>query len=265
MLTLDNIVEKYGIKKLNSLTKYPSILVYHEMGDKGILKNCLTEKKSFSDYEKCFITEKIDGTNSRIIFFNGDFFIGSREEFLYSKGDRFCNPSLNIVNTIKQYAEKICSNIKSDNCMYVIFGETYGGKITSSSKQYTNDGTCNFRLFDIFLIDEDLINLLLEKPIHDISLWRENNEQKFYNVNKIKEFADMYNIETVPYIEEKSGNDIPINLKDTYEWLLQFKLTHAGINNNGNSEGVVIRDFNRRFIRKLRFEDYEKTKKYNIF
>lgn len=262
MYRLDSIIEKYGIEKLNSFTKYPSIKTYHSMNNKGILQNYLTEQKSFSNYEKCFVTEKIDGTNSRIIIFNGDFFIGSRDTFLYAKGDRIFNENLSIVSTVKPYAEKICKHMPHDNCLYAIFGETYGGKgITKASKQYTNSQLCNFRIFDVFSIDENMIESLLKNRIDYVSSWRENNNQKFYNVDELIEFSNRFDTEVVPYIEEINGINIPLDLKDTYKWLLQFKLTKAGIDNTGDSEGVVIRDFDRKSIFKLRFEDYNRAKK----
>jgi ATP-dependent RNA circularization protein (DNA/RNA ligase family) len=44
------------------MTKYPSIPTYHTLGDKGIL---LEETISFDS--EVILTEKVDGTNSRII------------------------------------------------------------------------------------------------------------------------------------------------------------------------------------------------------
>lgn len=265
MITLDNILDTYGMKKLISLTKYPSILTYHEMGNKGILQDSLTEQKSFRNCQKCYITEKIDGANSSIIVLNGDYLIGTREEIVYAKGDRICK---NIANTVRPYAEKIASNIEHDNCMYIAYGETYGGKIGKSSNQYTCDETTHFRLFDVVSVSEDSIISLLQKPISDISYWREHEGQEFYSVEKMKQFAERYCIDIVPYLEVKNGKDIPTSLKDTYEWLSSCRFTKASINSHGNSEGFVIRTFGREFIRKARIEDYERTirheKKLNL-
>ena len=33
---LDKLVEKYGLDKINSLTKYPSILTYHDIYHGGV-------------------------------------------------------------------------------------------------------------------------------------------------------------------------------------------------------------------------------------
>ena len=39
---LKQLIEKYGKNKINSLTKYPSILTLHELGGKGKLTDILT-------------------------------------------------------------------------------------------------------------------------------------------------------------------------------------------------------------------------------
>lgn len=261
MADLNEIMNKYGIDKLNTLTKYPSILTYHNLGEKGSLLESLVEDKDFSSYEECYITEKIDGTNARIIYDGNDYIIGSREELLYAKGDRFGNPQLNIVNTIKDVADRIVSSsfggFKIHDGIIVLYGEVYGGNVTQASKQYTVDKTFGFRIFDVANIDLNI----LEEPIDKISSWREHGGQGFIDVNTLKEFRKYYELETVPYISVISGNDIPKDRISTYKFLQSFSNTKAGINYNGKAEGIVIRSFDRGFIRKIRFEDYEKTAK----
>lgn len=71
------------------MTKYPSILTYHKLGEKGKL---LDEVQVPFD-QPAILAEKIDGVNSRIIIFpDGLYIIGSREELLYAKGDLIGNP-----------------------------------------------------------------------------------------------------------------------------------------------------------------------------
>ena len=78
------------LNKLNSMTKYPSIPTYHTLGDKGTL---LEQTVSFEG--KVVLTEKVDGTNSRIILLpDVNFVLGSREELLFAKGDLIGNPAL---------------------------------------------------------------------------------------------------------------------------------------------------------------------------
>lgn len=54
---------------LNSMTKYPSIPTYHKLNEKGIL----TAERNVIFDEPVFATEKIDGTNARILLIPKDF------------------------------------------------------------------------------------------------------------------------------------------------------------------------------------------------
>ena len=40
-----------GLRKLNSITKYPSILTYHNLGPRGSLVDSLVEDKDFRNTE----------------------------------------------------------------------------------------------------------------------------------------------------------------------------------------------------------------------
>ena len=253
MTTINNIITKYGSDKLNTLTKYPSIMTYHSLGEKGSLTKSLVDGVGFNLDDDCYITEKIDGTNARIIFDGEDYIIGSREELLFAKGDRFGNPQLNIVNTIKTIADKLSKTVNGELC--ILFGEVYGGNVTQASKHYTTDKTFGFRLFDIASVDTSILN----EPLTQISSWRGCGGQNFLNVEMMKIIADEYNIQTVPYLAVVKGCNIPSDRVLMLKYLQEFSKTQAGINNNGRSEGIVIRTFDRSLIRKIRFEDYERT------
>ena len=54
-------IRRVDLGKLNSMTKYPSILTYHNLGDKGILQE--TVQIPFEG--RVIGTEKVDGTNTR--------------------------------------------------------------------------------------------------------------------------------------------------------------------------------------------------------
>ena len=60
-------VRRIDLGKLNSMTKYPSILTYHALGDKGALQD--TVQVSFAG--RVVGTEKVDGTNARLVFCPG--------------------------------------------------------------------------------------------------------------------------------------------------------------------------------------------------
>jgi hypothetical protein len=57
-------IGQVDLDKLNSMTKYPSILTYHALGDKGVLQE--TVQIPFEG--RIIGTEKVDGTNARLIF-----------------------------------------------------------------------------------------------------------------------------------------------------------------------------------------------------
>lgn len=123
------------LKKINSLTKYPSILTYHQLGERGRLNDVLTESRGFAELDDVFVYEKVDGENSRIILLKNDnnevdYLIGSREELLYAKGDRIGNPYGNIAEFLKPLAEKVIADIllEGDWALTVIYQESYGGK-----------------------------------------------------------------------------------------------------------------------------------------
>ncbi len=77
----------------------------------------------------------------------------------------------------------------------------------------------------------------------------------------LRKIANMSGVSTVPYISVVRGDTIPADRKSTYEFLTQYSVTKAGINTSGNAEGIVIRTPDRGLIRKVRFEDYERTAK----
>lgn len=258
-------LNKFDLDKLNSMTKYPGILTYHEIGDKGILQDKLSVT-SFRDYECVIVTEKVDGTNARIILFNKDYMIGTREDIIFAKGDRIINPTLGIVNTLKSFADRLSSDLPEDDCIYVVFSEVYGGNVTAASKQYTSTKQWCFRLFDICRIESKEISNLTAMEKDRISQWRENGGQCYFTEEMINDFVDKYSIQRVPYLETLNGNDLPVNLAGTFVYLKQFEKSMAGIDfTDGRAEGIVVRTPDRKLIRKIRFEDYERTQRKGGF
>ena len=250
----------YGLdlKKLNTITKYPSILTYHKMGDRGILEGEL--QVDFGE-DKLFATEKIDGVSSRIIFDNkGDYIIGSREELLYAKGDYIINPSLSIVETL--YNEKFLNNIfAADGFLTVFYFEVFGGKVTKASKQYTSTKKVGYRLFDIASICvKDLEGMELSK----ISGWREssNSYHSWTDAPLIKWHAvNIFGVDSSPTIDIEV---LPKTVKDTLEFLEYFVPKSEVVLDKdalGNPEGIVVRNNNRSKIAKIRFEDYRRSLK----
>lgn len=256
------MTKQYDFKKINSITKYPSILTYHKLGQKGRLENELIETSVFNGNDTVNVYEKIDGENSRIIFLcNGDdidYLIGSREDLLFAKGDRIGNPSGNIANYFTPIADKLAEELKGHHGLITTYLESYGGK-TPKSKQYTNDRTQNGRLFDVFSLDSFELEELLSKELREIASWRDNGGQSYFTCENRNEFADNHNLQTSPLLMTLKGSEMPTQIEETNEWLQQFKVTKVGINSIGESEGVVVRTPDRKKITKIRVEDYVRT------
>ena len=249
--------------KLNSMTKYPSILTLHKLGDRGTLLDELTDS-SISNNDTFYATEKIDGTNVRIILHGDEFIIGSRENLLYYSKDMLYDPAQGIVDAIKSKV-----HLPYTNGLIVIYGELYGGNITSHSNWYGKNAL-GFRVFDICDYDYhnvDWITMLLTMSHSQISRWREHEEdgilkysQPFmtlddnYKSRFIYEFAptiNPINIDPNTITHLNAMTQMKMNLPET-----KCKLSEAG---SGNCEGIVIRTADRSKIYKLRFEDYQKT------
>src|SRR5262249_32405442 len=132
------MLRELDLNKLNSMTKYPSIPTYHGMGAKGALTD---EFIAMSD-GAVIATEKVDGTNSRIICLpDMSFVIGSREELLHARGDVIWNPALGIVDALRLDAERLMANGQNTfgDAIWVFYLEVFGGKVTANSKQYTGE------------------------------------------------------------------------------------------------------------------------------
>lgn len=248
-------VRGVDLAKLNSLTKYPSIPTYHTLDPKN--GGLIEETISFSG--NVIGTEKIDGTNARIIFLpDGNYIIGSREELLYAKGDLIGNPALGIVDSLKSVAENI--ELNRENSITVFFGEVYGGKVSAASKNYTSDFHVSFRLFDIAKL-EDYENIL-EKTAHEIAIWRDNGGQNFLPEKNLQAYSSEYNLSLTPRLFQMDAEQLPKTIEESQIFLKNHlsesksKLDDSAI---GKPEGIVLRSIDRSAIAKARFDDYERT------
>jgi hypothetical protein len=236
------------LTKINSATKYPSILTYHKIGERGRL---LDEIQVDFEGQKVILTEKVDGVNGRIILFpDGFYIIGSREELLYAKGDLIGNPQLGIVDVLKPIAEKL----RPRSYVTVFYWEVYGGKTTKSSKQYTGNGQLSCRLFDIAFIPEQ--EKIMQMSIERIASWRDNGGQNFYKETTLE-------LTKFPLTPRICEDIVPNgNVQEVYDWLkTKIQTTNCSLDDEalGRPEGLVVRMFDRSKIAKIRFEDYERT------
>lgn len=247
------------LDKLNSATKYPSILTYHALGERGMLKEELTTFDGIGHDETIYLTEKVDGTNGRIVFLpGGDYFIGSREHLLYAKGDRVQNPAQNIVETLQPIAEQLCTDFFVG--VHTLYFEVYGGNIGGQARQYSGTGRISCRLFDVSYASLSV----LEEPREWISSWRDNGGQDWFSVDQLQNTFEEKNLPLVPYLETWTGLSMPVLVDETYETLLEeINETFVGLDDKagGKPEGLVVRTWDRSRIAKIRFEDYARTLK----
>lgn len=258
--------QKYIAKKLNTITKYPSIETYHTIKTRGTLGDELTNGESFKNQD-VYITEKIDGTNSRILMYTDhntdDYIIGDRNTFLTAKNDRVYNNLLSIVDTTLPIAKHIAAhkNHLDPETLYVFYGETYGHGIGANYKQYAINNEHYWRCFDILKIPKSTLDFLLMLPIETLASSRESDSNRFLPVPKFKKMVNELKLEPVYFLTEMNGSDIPISIVDTYKFLSKFSNSNVTLDSEaeGQSEGIVVRTEDRSIIKKLRFEEYKKT------
>lgn len=248
-MTIQQIMDEYGLNKLNIATKYPSILTYHAMGDKGLLQRDLNGGMDF-DGASVIVTEKIDGTNTRIIFDqSGDFILGGKEELLYAKGDRVWSEKQPILRELLNEHLAVTVSRLPGKGITVLFGEVYGEKINSG---YTTSH--GFLLFDALYLDLEALAL----PVPELSLWRENGGQSFLAFDELDAFAAIAPKVPTLHATSKSVDPPPAALEGAYEYMRGWAPA-SRIPETAVPEGIIVRTPDRSMIRKLRYQDYERT------
>lgn len=250
------------LRKLNSATQYPSIVTYHKFGERGRLTDEIQVR--FEPDEAVFGTEKIDGTNARIILppegrtlpGETDYLIGSRTELLTAQGDIVYNEALGIVDAVRGAADTLRKYGPYPKWT-VVFGEVYGGQVGSKARDYSSTNATEFRVFDVMTFDADV----LDWPIERIAQWRDNNQQTWHAHHAVHEFANWVGLQPVPGLGV--FRDLPSTVEETYEWLVKATPDHSLAVLDGDAmggiEGLVVRDKDRSRIAKIRFQDYERT------
>jgi hypothetical protein len=243
------------LERLNSLTKYPSIPTYHALDPKN--GSLLETPIEFTG--PLLATEKIDGTNARIVALaDGSYLLGSREEFLYARGDLIGNPAMGIVAALRDIAERLAA-LRLPG-VTVWFGEFYGGKVTGASKQYTAQQQTGYRLFDVVRLEE--CEPLLARSQAELSAWRESGGQPFVAEGQLTQLAAQGGLDLTPRVAEFTAEDLPHDVAGVHAFLQRtLDRTRAALDADagGRPEGLVVRALDRSRIAKLRFEDYERT------
>lgn len=247
-----------SLRAINSMTKYPSIPTYHQLDPKnGTLTG---EHVQFTD--KVIGTEKVDGTNSRIVLLpDGTWLLGSREELLHAKGDLLHNPALGIVDALGDLADGMSEPV-NDRIM-VVYLELYGHKIGGAAKNYTiTPGQVGWRVFDVALLDNyaEIINW----PTERISHWRDNSGQPFMTEYDLTAYAATNGLELTPRLFCLDASEVPTDMAKMKAFLDDcLPRTFVALDGAtaGKAEGIVLRTDNRSAIAKARFQDYERTLK----
>jgi len=241
-----------NLSDLNSATKYPSIPTYHVQ-----VKGRLTDDVAVPFDGPVHVTEKVDGTNGRIVLLpGGDYFLGSREELIYARGDRIETPELGIVAALKPIAKRLGAEVPPAQGAVVYFGEVYGGDLPAA-RQYTSTKQLGFRLFDVIVYDErQLADVLVMEPSRRAS-WREQGNQPFLPVGALAALATMVRLPLVPEVGICSGG-LPTTLAGVWEMVQRMagRTACALDGEGGRVEGLVLRSLDGRRIAKVRVEDY---------
>lgn len=250
------------LSKLNSATKYPSIETYHVLGEKGRLTEDLGPFAGIEDEVPVVLTEKVDGTNFRIVVLpDGDYFIGIREELIYAKGDRIVPTALNSATRIaRPIADYIIGMQGEVSEIRVFFMEIYGSKIGGAAKNYTKGAEMGARLFDVAFIDP----AILDKEREEIASWRDHGGQRWATESTLQRGAEFFSIPLTPRLGTVMSDSLPTTLEGTQDWLrVALPGTQVALSDNAlrNAEGIVLRTKDRSRIAKARFEDYARTLK----
>lgn len=250
------MIETKLLRALNSATQYPSIPTYHELLLNG--KGRLNGNVYAHFNGPVLMTEKIDGTNGRIVKSpDGDWLIGPRHKgFLTAKGDRVYNIAENIVDVLAPIADSLAT--PTDGYL-VYYLEVFGGNIGAQAKQYTADkNSFSCRMFDIAHVPDDVVRW----PLENIALWRDGGGQEWLDEDLLMLHSKTSGIPLTPRLGLTQGNQLPTTLLDTQAWLEQFSATttvRVDETGQGASEGIVLRTLDRKTIAKARHADYKRT------
>lgn len=242
----------FDLRKLNSATKYPSIPTHHELGPGGILQE---SGNPFKDHDgPVFITEKVDGVNGRLICYNDDWYIGSREELLTAYGDRVPNQVHRIVETLEPLAQPL----DTDYEIVVFYFEVYGDRKMPGWNTYGDGKVTCARLFDVAHIPTSVLDWDVER----IASWRDQGGQQFDPI-PLPWWGGHTEVPPLGTIDH--GSKVPETIEGMRHLLdVIAPYTQASINpgsKNERPEGIVLRTADRSIITKARYSSYDRTLK----
>ncbi|MET9089418.1 RNA ligase family protein [Streptomyces sp. NPDC004237] len=248
-------MRKINLESLNSATKYPSIVTFHERDPK---RGMLTEKPIDTFAGNVLLTEKVDGTGTRIVAFpNGDYIIGSREHLLHARGDLVANLTDGVVETLRPVADALWTP-GSGTQVVVLYLEVYGGNIGRNASQYTGNGRTGFRMFDAAAVPG---SVLVRTPAEAAS-WREDGGQNFLTEQELQDMAVRQGIGLTPRLGMLPASEVPTGIEEMHAFLTsRIPETNVALDADAGRipEGIVLRTEDRSVIAKARLQDYANT------
>lgn len=250
-------VRTANLRAINSMTKYPSIPTYHALDPRN--GSLLDETIPFVG--PVLGTEKVDGTNGRIITLpDGTYLIGSREDLLYAQGDLIGDKSLGIVDALKPIAESLPA---IGDLIRVYYLEVYGAGIGQAWKQYASKKDLGgARLFDV--VEVANYDEVLGWERDRIASWRQHGGQPFLAEGPLMQAAVEARLDWVPRLFSLDASEVPTDIEKMRAFLgehLPTSLVSLDAGAGGRGEGIVLRSPNRSLIAKARFQDYDRTLK----
>jgi hypothetical protein len=251
------IPSREHLRLINSATKYPSIPTYHKLDPTN---GGLLEETVEFPYEADVIgTEKIDGTNSRIVILpDATWLLASREELLTHSNDLVYNPALGIVEALRPVAESMTWT--PGDRIITFYLELYGGTIGQHCRQYTaNKRNVGWRLFDVATFEYSAITGMTPEQVAG---WRDRGGPEFFREGDLRQLAQTVKIPLVPRVFDMPAAKLPTSVESMDEFLKRYLPKSRSILDDtagGNGEGVVLRTPSRSVIAKARFEDYRRT------
>jgi hypothetical protein len=250
-------IRSINLDALNSATKYPSIPTYHALDPKN--GSLLEQPTEFTG--DVILTEKVDGSNGRIIQLpGGDWVIGSREELLFARGDLIGNPAQGIASALRGLAASMWAPVDHIRVMYL---EVYGGKIGAAAREYTGTRQVGYLMFDAATIPLEV----LDWPRERISAWRDQGGQQFIDETALADLAGLADdewLEVTPRLATVNGAELPTDIDGMHKFLNQYapeSLAALDPDAGRTPEGIVLRTADRSVIAKARFQDYQRTAK----
>ena len=179
-----------------------------------------------------------------------------------------------IVEGVRPWAEHIVTceldtMVRTHGCLdyvTIFYGEMYGGSLPEA-KRYTGTKAVGFRLFDAVIYKPEELKELLSKSVEDIAAMREHLVyQKFLHEGALQRLAAAYRLDVTPRLTVIGSP--PETHFGALTGLMSAFPNHTGVlpptnvaldGTPGGAEGIVLRTPDRKFICKIRFEDYERT------